>query len=235
MDDSDVIVDVYGSKERSISEVFTKVFGWMFGGLLVTGLTAFYTASTPWLLERIFSNNIYWIGLLIAELVLVITLTARVYKMSKAAAITSFILYSIVNGLTLSVIFLAYTLSSIASVFFISAGMFGIMALYGYTTKKDLSKIGSILLMALIGIILASVVNLFLVNNTFSFIIAIVAVIIFVGLTAYDVQKIKSMAYQVENDDEFMTKFAIIGALTLYLDFINLFLQLLRIFGKSRD
>ncbi len=235
MNDSDVIVDVYGSKERSISEVFTKVFGWMFGGLLVTGLTAFYTASTPWLLERIFSNNIYWIGLLIAELVLVITLTARVYKMSKAAAITSFILYSIVNGLTLSVIFLAYTLSSIASVFFISAGMFGIMALYGYTTKKDLSKIGSILLMALIGIILASVVNLFLVNNTFSFIIAIVAVIIFVGLTAYDVQKIKAMAYQVENDDEFMTKFAIIGALTLYLDFINLFLQLLRIFGKSRD
>ena len=235
MNDSDVIVDVYGSKERSISEVFTKVFGWMFGGLLVTGLTAFYTASTPWLLERIFSNNIYWIGLLIAELVLVITLTARVYKMSKAAAITSFILYSIVNGLTLSVIFLAYTLSSIASVFFISAGMFGIMALYGYTTKKDLSKIGSILLMALIGIILASVVNLFLVNNTFSFIIAIVAIIIFVGLTAYDVQKIKSMAYQVENDDEFMTKFAIIGALTLYLDFINLFLQLLRIFGKSRD
>ena len=235
MNDSDVIVDVYGSKERSISEVFTKVFGWMFGGLLVTGLTAFYTASTPWLLERIFSNNIYWIGLLIAELVLVITLTARVYKMSKAAAITSFILYSIVNGLTLSVIFLAYTLSSIASVFFISAGMFGIMALYGYTTKKDLSKIGSILLMALIGIILASVVNLFLVNNTFSFIIAIVAIIIFVGLTAYDVQKIKAMAYQVENDDEFMTKFAIIGALTLYLDFINLFLQLLRIFGKSRD
>lgn len=235
MNDSDVIVDVYGSKERSISEVFTKVFGWMFGGLLVTGLTAFYTASTPWLLERIFSNNIYWIGLLIAELVLVITLTARIYKMSKAAAITSFILYSIVNGLTLSVIFLAYTLSSIASVFFISAGMFGIMALYGYTTKKDLSKIGSILLMALIGIILASVVNLFLVNNTFSFIIAIVAVIIFVGLTAYDVQKIKAMAYQVENDDEFMTKFAIIGALTLYLDFINLFLQLLRIFGKSRD
>ena len=235
MNDSDVIVDVYGTKERSVSEVFSKVFGWMFGGLLVTGLTAFYTAHTPWLLERIFTNNIYWIGLLIAELVLVITLTGRVHKMSKGAAITSFMLYSVVNGLTLSVIFLAYTLSSIASVFFISAGMFGIMALYGYTTKKDLSKLGSILLMALIGIILAGIVNLFLPSSALSFAIAVVAVIVFVGLTAYDVQKIKAMAYQVENDDEFMTKFAILGALTLYLDFINLFLELLRIFGKSRD
>lgn len=235
MNDSDVIVDVYGNKEHSVSEVFSKVFGWMFGGLLVTGLTAFYTAHTPWLLERILTNNIYWIGLLIAELVLVITLTGRVHKMSKGAAITSFMLYSVVNGLTLSVIFLAYTLSSIASVFFISAGMFGIMALYGYTTKKDLSKIGSILLMALIGIILAGIVNLFLPSSTLSFAIAVVAVIVFVGLTAYDVQKIKAMAYQVENDDEFMTKFAILGALTLYLDFINLFLELLRIFGKSRD
>lgn len=235
MNDSDVIVDVYGNKERSVSEVFSKVFGWMFGGLLVTGLTAFYTAHTPWLLERIFTNNIYWIGLLIAELVLVITLTGRVHKMSKGAAITSFMLYSVVNGLTLSVIFLAYTLSSIASVFFISAGMFGIMALYGYTTKKDLSKLGSILLMALIGIILAGIVNLFLSSSALSFAIAVVAVIVFVGLTAYDVQKIKAMAYQVENDDEFMAKFAILGALTLYLDFINLFLELLRIFGKSRD
>lgn len=235
MNDSDVIVDVYGSKEHSISEIFSKVFGWMFAGLGITGLTAFYTANSPWLLERIFTNNIYWIGLLIAELVLVITLTARVHKMSKTAAITSFVLYSVVNGLTLSVIFLAYTLESISSVFFISAGMFGIMALYGYTTKRDLSKLGSILLMALIGIILAGIVNLFLPSNTLSFAIAIVAVIVFVGLTAYDVQKIKAMAYQVENDSEFMTKFAIIGALTLYLDFINLFLELLRIFGKSRD
>ena len=109
------------------------------------------------------------------------------------------------------------------------------MALYGYTTKKDLSKLGSILLMALIGIILAGIVNLFLPSSALSFAIAVVAVIVFVGLTAYDVQKIKAMAYQVENDDEFMTKFAILGALTLYLDFINLFLELLRIFGKSRD
>lgn len=235
MNNSDVIVDMYGSKEQSISDVFSKIFGWMFGGLLITGATAFYTATTPWLLEKIFTNNIYWIGLLIAELVLVIVLTARVNKMSKGAAITSFLLYSVVNGLTLSTIFLAYTFESIASVFFISAGMFGIMALYGYTTKKDLSKIGSILLMGLVGIILASLVNLFILNNTFSFIIAILAIVIFVGLTAYDVQRIKSMAYQVGNDSEFTTKFAIIGALTLYLDFINLFLELLRIFGKSRD
>lgn len=235
MNNSDAIVDMYGNKEQSISDVFSKIFGWMFGGLLITGATAFYTATTPWLLEKIFTNNIYWIGLLIAELVLVIVLTTRVHKMSKGVAITSFLLYSVVNGLTLSTIFLAYTFESIASVFFISAGMFGIMALYGYTTKKDLSKIGSILLMGLVGIILASLVNLFILNNTFSFIIAILAIVIFVGLTAYDVQRIKSMAYQVGNDSEFTTKFAIIGALTLYLDFINLFLELLRIFGKSRD
>ena len=235
MENSEVIRDYYDSKQKAVSDVFAKVFGWMFIGLLVTAITAFFTASSPTLLTTILTNNVYWIGLLIAEVVLVIVLTARIHKMSKATAMVSFLLYSFINGLTLSTIFLIYTLSSIYSVFFITAGMFGVMALYGYTTKKDLSKLGSILLMALIGIILASVVNIFWLNDTFSFIVAVIGVIVFVGLTAYDVQKIKVMAGNIDNSDDFATKFAIIGALTLYLDFINLFIKLLSILGKNRD
>lgn len=235
MENSEVIRDYYGSKERSVSDVFAKVFGWMFIGLIITAVTAFVTANSPTILATILTNNVYWIGLLIAELVLVIVLTARIHKMSKTAAIVSFLLYSVINGLTLSTIFLVYTMSSIYSVFFITAGMFGGMALYGYTTKKDLTKIGSILLMALLGIILASIVNIFWLNDTFSFIVSVAGVIVFVGLTAYDVQKIKVMAGQIGNESDFVEKFAISGALTLYLDFINLFLKLLSIFGKSRD
>ena len=155
--------------------------------------------------------------------------------MSKTGAIISFLLYSFINGLTMSTIFIVYTLSSISSVFFITAGMFGVMALYGYTTKKDLSKLGSILLMGLFGIIIAGIVNIFWLNDTFSFIVSVIGIIVFVGLTAYDVQKIKVMAGSLEGDNDFTTKIAIIGALTLYLDFINLFLKLLSIFGKSRD
>ena len=234
-ENQEVIRDYYSSKEKAISDVFFKVFGWMFIGLIVTAITAFATASSPALLGTIFSNNVYWIGLLIAELVLVIVLTARIHKMSKTTATLMFLLYSLVNGLTLSTIFLVYDFGSISSVFFITAAMFGVMALYGYTTKKDLTKIGSILLMALIGLIIASIVNIFWLNDTFSFIVAAIGVVIFVGLTAYDVQKIKVMASEVGTENDFIEKFAIIGALTLYLDFINLFLKLLRLLGKSRD
>lgn len=234
-ENQEVIRDYYGSNERTISDVFAKVFGWMFIGLLVTAITAFFTASSPTIIMTIFTNNVYWIGLLIAEIVLVVLLTARVHKMSKTGAIISFLLYSFINGLTMSTIFIVYTLSSISSVFFITAGMFGVMALYGYTTKKDLSKLGSILLMGLFGIIIAGIVNIFWLNDTFSFIVSVIGIIVFVGLTAYDVQKIKVMAGSLEGDNDFTTKIAIIGALTLYLDFINLFLKLLSIFGKSRD
>lgn len=234
-ENQEVIRDYYNSEQKAVSDIFAKVFGWMFIGLLVTAITAFFTVSSPTILATILTNNFYWIGLLIAEVVLVIVLTARIHKMSKTTAMISFLLYSFINGLTLSTIFLIYTLSSIYSVFFITAGMFGVMALYGYTTKKDLSKLGPILLMALIGIILASIVNIFWLNDTFSFIVAVIGVIVFVGLTAYDVQKIKVMAGSLDNSDDFATKFAIIGALTLYLDFINLFIKLLSILGKNRD
>lgn len=235
MHEDDVIVNYYERDERVVSSAFTKVFIWMFLGLLVTGATAIFTVNTPALLYPILTNNVYFWGLLIAEIVLVILLSARLTKMSKTAAIFSFLLYAVVNGLTLSSIFLVYTMSSIASVFFITAGMFGVMAVYGYTTKSDLSKIGSILLMALVGLIIAGIVEIFWFNSLFSFIVAAIGVLVFAGLTAYDVQRIKMMTNQIQGDDDFVTKFAIFGALMIYLDFINIFLKLLKLLGSRRD
>lgn len=234
MQDEDVIVDYYGREERALSGAFTKVFIWMFIGLLVTGVTALITVNTPALLATILTNNFFFGGLLIAELVLVILLSARLTKMSKSAAIVSFLLYAVVNGLTMSTIFLVYTLSSIASVFFITAGMFAVMALYGYTTKSDLSKMGSILLMALFGLIIAGIVEIFWFNDMFSFIVAAIGVVVFCGLTAYDIQRIKAMSSQITGEGDFETKFAIFGALMIYLDFINMFLKLLRLLGSRR-
>ena len=235
MYEDDVIVNYYERDERVVSSAFTKVFIWMFLGLLVTGATAIFTVNTPALLYPILTNNVYFWGLLIAEIVLVILISARLTKMSKTAAIVSFLLYAVVNGLTLSSIFLVYTMSSIASVFFITAGMFGVMAVYGYTTKSDLSKIGSILLMALVGLIIAGIVEIFWFNSLFSFIVAAIGVLVFAGLTAYDVQRIKMMTNQIQGDDDFVTKFAIFGALMIYLDFINIFLKLLKLLGSRRD
>jgi len=231
----DVIVNYYERDERTVSSAFTKVFIWMFIGLLVTGLTAWVTVSTPSLLTAIFTNNFCFYGLLIAEVVLVILLSARLSKMSKTAAIVSFLLYAVVNGLTMSSIFIVYTFSSIASVFFITAGMFAVMAVYGYTTKSDLTKMGSILLMALVGLIIAGIVEIFWFNNVFSFIVAAIGVVVFCGLTAFDIQRIKAMSSQMTADEDFVTKFAIFGALMIYLDFINMFLKLLRLLGSRRD
>jgi len=235
MHEDDVIVNYYERDERVVSSAFTKVFIWMFVGLVVTGLTAIFTVSTPALLGAILTNNLYFWGLLIAEVVLVILLSARLTKMSKTAAIVSFLLYAVINGLTLSTIFLVYTFSSIASVFFITAGMFAVMAVYGYTTKSDLTKMGSILLMALVGLIIAGIVEIFWFNNVFSFIVAAIGVVVFCGLTAYDIQRIKAMSGQLTGEDDFVTKFAIFGALMIYLDFINIFLKLLRLLGSRRD
>ena len=228
----DVIVNYYGRDERTISSAFTKVFIWMFVGLLVTGLTAWITASTPALYLSIYTN-VY--GLLIAEIVLVVLLSVRLVKMSKTAAIVSFLLYAVINGLTLSSIFFQYSLPSISSVFFITAGMFAVMAVYGYTTKSDLTKMGSILLMALVGLIIAGIVQIFWHSATFSFITAAIGIVIFCGLTAYDIQRIKDMSEQITGEDDFVTKFAIFGALMIYLDFINIFLKLLRLLGSRRD
>ena len=226
-------------RELSLSQAFPalmrKVYLWMTLALVITGFTAYYVATSPTLLSVIYSSRIVLWGLIIAELGLVIALSAAINRLSLTTATLLFVLYSVVNGATLSTIFLFYSLSSIASVFFITAATFAVMALYGYFTKKDLTSWGRILFMALIGIIIASVVNVFIGSSGMSLIISYVGVLIFVGLTAYDSQKIKEMLLTATDEGEGMQKLALLGALTLYLDFINLFLHLLRILGSSRD
>ena len=210
--------------------VINQAFAWMFGGLLLTALASFAVESSNSLANLILNNNIIFFGLIIVELALVFFLSIRIQKLSFGAALFTFLVYSLLNGLTISAIFSFYTASSIASVFVISALIFGIMALIGYTTKRDLTSIGNLALMALIGVILASLVNLFLKNGTMSLVISYLAVVIFVGLTAFDTQKIKRMSESGAG-----ANMGIYGALALYLDFINIFLNLLRIFGRQRD
>lgn len=211
-----------------------KVYGWMCLALFITGLMAMYTASSEFLVSIIFENQFVFIGLLLLELVVVGTLAGLVQKMSASTATLIFIGYSLLNGLTLSVIFFVYTTESIASTFFITGGTFGAMSFYGYTTKSDLSKWGSLLFMGLIGLIIASVANFFMKSTMLYWITTYIGVIIFVGLTAYDTQKIKNSNVIGNEGTEEDSKEAIMGALTLYLDFINLFLYLLRIFGKRK-
>ena len=214
------------------SALIRKVYVWMTLAMVITGLTAYITASTPALLYAIVSNQILFWGLLIAELALVFAISGAINKMSLQTATLLFVAYSVINGLTLSFIFLAYTMSSIASVFFITAGTFAVMAFIGYTTKTDLTSLGKILLMGLIGIIIATIVNMFVHSNGLQTVVSYVGVLIFVGLTAYDSQKIKQMLWDADQADEGAQKLALLGALSLYLDFINLFLYLLRIFGR---
>ena len=226
-------------KEGMVSIAFPalmrKVYLWMTLALVITGFTAFGIASNPGIAYAIVTNRLLFWGLVIAEFGLVIGISGAINKLSAVTATLLFVLYSIVNGATLSVIFMAYTMSSIASVFFITAGLFGVMAFIGYTTKTDLTSIGKILFMALIGIILATIVNLFVGSSMLNMIVSYIGVVIFTGLTAYDSQKIKNMLYNADSMDEGMQKIALLGSLTLYLDFINLFLMLLRIFGGNRD
>ena len=213
-----------------------KVYVWMALAMVVTGLTAYYVASSPELMYKIFAQSSapMWI-LIIAEFGLVMVISAAIHKLSFATAGLLFILYSVLNGVTLSVIFLAYTMSSIASTFFITAGTFGAMSLFGFITKRNLSAMGRILFMALIGIIIATVVNIFIKSTGLQTVVNYLGVLIFVGLTAYDTQKIKVMFQQYGTEvSETTQKLALLGSLTLYLDFINLFLYLLRIFGDRR-
>ncbi|VAX20552.1 Inner membrane protein YbhL [hydrothermal vent metagenome] len=213
----------------------TKVYKWMGFGLLLTALAAYLAASSESFVYLLTQNSILFYGLIIGELGLVIFLSARIQKMSAEAAAGSFIIYSILNGLTLSLILLLYTGASIASTFLSTALTFGAMSAYGYFTKRDLTTMGSYLYMALIGLIIASVVNMFWANSTLYWIVSYVGILIFVGLTAYDTQKIKKIGATVNMDDEQTTqKLAIMGALALYLDFINLFLMLLRVAGDRR-
>lgn len=211
-----------------------KVYLWMTMALVITGITAYGVATTPGIVMAILTNQILFFGLIIAELGLVIALTAALRRLSLTVATLMFVLYSVINGATLSLIFLVYTASSITNVFFITAGTFAVMAFIGYTTKKDLSSLGRILMMALIGLIIATIVNLFLKSTGLDLIVSYIGVLLFVGLTAYDSQKIKQMLMTADEEDDTAQKLALIGALSLYLDFVNLFLYLLRILGSRK-
>lgn len=219
----------------AFSALMRKVFIWMALALVITGVTAYGVATTPSLLIAIVTNKALFWGLIIAELALVFAVSGALNRLSLATATLLFVLYSVVNGATLSVIFLAYSMPAIIQTFFITAGTFGVMALVGYTTKTDLTSLGKLLFMALIGLIIATVVNMFVGSTGFDYILSYVGVLIFVGLTAYDTQKIKQMCMQAPDAGEHMQKLALLGALSLYLDFINLFLYLLRIFGNNKD
>ena len=224
-------------RQWDVSEAFPvlmrKVYVWMTLALAITGFTAYGVATSPGILQAIYTNRILFWGLIIAEFALVFGVTAAINKLSLTTATLMFILYSVINGALLSSIFLIYTASSVAVVFFITAGTFGAMALIGYTTKTDLSSMGKILFMALIGMIIATVVNLFVKSDGLTTILSYVGVLIFVGLTAYDTQKIKNMLLEAPDASEAAQKMALLGALALYLDFINLFIYLLRIFGRK--
>lgn len=215
--------------------ILKNVYLWMCSALVISGLTAMYVAANPNILRIVFANSMSLILMFLAQLGLIWFISAKINSISSTVATILFIVYSILTGVTLSSIFLVFTHESIASVFFITAGTFGGISLYGYTTKKDLSTWGSYLIMGLIGLIIASVVNWFLNSEMLYWIVSYVGVLIFIGLTMYDTQKIKQLSYQYScEDDETMNKVALLGAITLYLDFINLFLYLLRIFGKRK-
>jgi len=221
------------SLEDKVAKAMKNVYLLMCLALVVSGLTAYICAATPSFIYTLAtSSGLMW-GLIIAEFVLVIAISGAINKMSAGVAMALFLVFSIVNGMMLSSIFLVYTMASIAKTFFITAGTFGAMSIYGYTTNQDLSKVGNILFMALIGLVIASLVNMFLHSSTLDWIVSIAGVVIFVGLTAWDTQAIKRMAaYAPDNQ---LGKLAVIGALNLYLDFINLFIYLLRFFGSSRN
>ncbi|KFA59900.1 hypothetical protein A9G34_02505 [Gilliamella sp. Choc4-2] len=221
--------------EQSNSRVQTymsHVYGWMTVGLLLTALVAWYASNSIQLLEILYRGM--WV-LLIAELGLVFVISGFINRLSGAAATTLFMIYSVLNGCTFSIYFIVYTSSSIASVFFITAGMFGALAFYGYTTKRDLSGFGRFLFMGLIGIVIASLVNIFLQSAPLMWAVTYIGVFVFAGLTAYDTQKLKEFGQDLPQDDQnVFRRFVILGALTLYLDFINLFIMLLRVFADRR-
>ena len=218
---------------QASAAILKDVYLWMTSALVISGLTAMLVAGNPTLINAIFSSKFSFIAIILAQLGLVMLISSRINKLSVLTATVLFILYAALTGVTLSSIFLVFTQESITSVFFITAGTFAVVSAFGYITKKDLSSLGNILFMGLIGIIIASVVNWFLHSEMLYWIVSYVGVLIFVGLTAYDTQKIKQMAIEYSDGNfEITKKVALIGALSLYLDFINLFLHLLRIFGK---
>ena len=215
-----------------VQTYMSHVYGWMTVGLLLTALVAWFASSNLALIQLLSKGM--WV-LMIAELALVFVISGMINRLSGAAATTLFMLYSVLNGCTFSIYFKVYTSSSIASVFFITAGMFGALAFYGYTTKRDLSGFGRFLFMGLIGLVIASLVNMFTHSDPLMWAITYIGVFVFAGLTAYDTQKLKELGDGLPQDDQnIFRRYVILGALQLYLDFINLFIMLLRIFADRR-
>lgn len=231
MEESTFIIDE--SRREVVGELMRNVYIWMAGGLGLTGVIAWITANTPALLQLIFGNPVMMWVMLIAELVLVISLSAAINKIKFSTAGIMYVVYCALNGLTLSSIFLVYELGSIAEIFFITASSFAVLALIGSVTKKDLSKMGTFLIIALFGLIIASIVGMIL-GRPESIWISALGVLIFAGLTVYDAQKIRMLMLNQDTVNEGNMKLALLGALTLYLDFINLLLKLLSLFGKKK-
>ena len=223
---------IKNKNENGISKFFTKVYLWMFIGLLLSSISAYFTFVNPAMNSFVYSS----FGLILTiELIVVITFSLLRRKVSPIGAKIMFIVYSIISGLTLSSIFIVYKLSSIMVVFLSAAIMFGLLALYGYFTNQDLTSFGKLLIFGLLAVIIMSIINIFVTSQSFDITISIISIIIFLGLTAWDMQNLKRIYYYYENDSVALDKSAIYGALDLYLDFINIFLDLLRLFGKSRD
>lgn len=223
------------SQQQSISSFMYKVYGWMSAGLMLSAITAYSVFANPNIFRAIMGNKLIFYGLLFAQIGIAVLFAVRIRTMSYAAALVMFLTYAFLMGMTLSVIFAVFQLPSIVSVFGITTGMFGVFALYGYFTRADLTSIGNLMLMALFGLIIASLVNMFMHNSTLDYVISFVGVLIFCALTAYDTQKIKEMGYSLMGHGEDASKVALLGAFTLYLDFINLFMFLLNLLGKRRD
>jgi FtsH-binding integral membrane protein len=233
------VPNIYNLQNAQLQEeiqrkFITRVYAWMAFGLLCTAGAALFTISIPSLLYAIVSTPFLLVGLLLGEVVLVVVLSAAVNRLNPTIAGMLYVGYAILNGITLSILVLVYTESSIAITFGVTACTFGIMTLYGYTTQRDLTKLGSLLLMGLIGLVLASLANLFLRNSAIYWVITYVGILIFVGLIAYDTQKLKRMSLALDQEGQVAQKASILGALALYLDFVNLFLLLLRLLGRRK-
>ncbi len=213
-----------------IATFIRGVYWWMFGGLAVTAIVALAVASSPAAVSTLVRTPLLFFGIIIAELVLVVYLSARVAKLAPGTAGTLFIAYSALNGVTFSLILLAYTGASVASAFFVTAGMFGALAVYGSVTKRDLTGMGRFMFMGLIGLVIASVVSIFWHSDAMQFVMGVIGVLVFSGLIAYDTQRLRTMALHVQGEQA--GTYAVVGALSLYLNFINLFISLLRLFGR---
>lgn len=221
------------TSERTGSRFMNSVYSWMCAGLALTAVVAWATSQSPTMLKTLFGSGLIWV-LIIAELVLVVVISSAINRINAAVATGLFLVYAALNGLTLCSVFWMYNLPALGGAFAVTAGMFGATSLYGYVTRRDLSRLGGFLFMALIGLILASIVNIFVASSALYWLVTYAGVFIFVGLTAYDTQKLKQMSYQVEGNAALSARMAVVGSLVLYLDFINLFLFMLRILGGGR-